>query len=362
MWPEGLVWAVPAMLLLAVPVVLLPLLRRQLAHRRPGRRFSSSALAMSAAPSLRRRLLWLPTALLIAALLVLVLALARPQQGLERVVDINRGVAIELVVDRSGSMGELMTRADGSEASRLQVVKEVAAQFVRGDGQSLAGRGNDLIGLVTFARYPDTVMPLTLSHDAIGGFLDQVRLVTQRQEDGTALGDALALAAARLRRAEEELSQRGGGPGDGGAANDYEIKSKVIVLLTDGRNNVGTRAPLAAAQLAADWGIKIYAIGIGEARSGRGDSLLRALTQRTAPVDMATLESVAEATGGVAHEVTDGEALRAVYQEIDRLEKSEVEAVRYLSRRERFVPLVLAAIALLAVAALLDATVLRRSP
>ena len=367
MLPDGLVWDAPGMLLLAIPVALLPLLRWQLAQRRPGRRFSSSTLALAAAPSLRRRLLWLPSALLSAALLLLVVALARPQQGLERVVDVNRGVAIELVVDRSGSMGELMTRADGSQASRLQVVKEMAGLFVSGDGQALAGRSNDLVGLVTFARYPDTVMPLTLSHDSVAGFLDSVRLVTQRQEDGTALGDALALAAARLRRAEEELSQRAAtdrpaGGADAVRGTAYEIKSKVIVVLTDGRNNVGSRAPLQAAQLAAEWGIKIYAIGIGNAAAGGGDSLFRALTQRAASLDMPTLEALAEATGGLAREVTDANALREVYREIDRLEKSEVQAVRYLSRRERFVPLVIAALALLVVAALIEGAVLRRSP
>jgi Ca-activated chloride channel family protein len=354
-------------------VVLLPAGAWWLARRRLGRGFSSAQVAAAAGGGLRSRLLALPAALIVGALLLLVVALGRPQQGLERVVDVSRGVAMELVVDRSGSMGELLPRANGSQATRLPVVQEVVAEFIGGsgrsggsgtsgggrgrDGDGLPGRTNDLVGLITFARYADTLMPLTLAHDALAGFLETVEVVAVQEEDGTALGDALALAAARLRRTEEELAA----PVAGGA-DVYEIKSKIIVVLTDGRNNLGERTPLEAAELAAGWGIKVYTIGIGQREEDGMASLFGLGRAPGQSLDAETLQAVAAATGGVFRAVYDEAALRDVHAEIDRLETSEVASIRYTSRRERFVPFVLVAIGMLAAAALLDATLLRRAP
>lgn len=328
--------------LLLLPVVgVLPLLRRRLGRRRVGLDFSAAALAAAPRPALRQRLVWLPAALQVAALLLLVAALARPRQGQERVVDVSRGVAIELVLDRSGSMGVPLTARPDS-GSRLAAAKEVLSRFIHGDGAGLGGRGDDLIGLITFARYAETVLPLTLSHGAADGFLRGVEVARERSEDGTAIGDALALAAARLHTAGEQLAADTGGRG-------YEIKSKVIVLLTDGLNNTGTRTPLEAAELARDWGITIHAIGLAAAPAA-------------GQIDERELRAIAGATGGLFRIAGDAAALRAVYREIDQLERSEIGSVRYLSYRERFVPLALAAALAIAGAALLDATLLRRTP
>ena len=322
----------------------LPLLRRWLGGRRVGLGFSAAALAAAVRPGLRQRLVWVPAALQVLALLLLVAALARPRQGQERVVDVSRGVAIELVLDRSGSMGVPMTARQDSR-NRLAAAKEVLSRFIHGDGAGLGGRGDDLIGLVTFARHAETVLPLTLAHGAADGFLRGIEVVTERSEDGTAIGDALALAAARLHTAEAQLPAAGDGSG-------YEIKSKVIVLLTDGIHNTGTRTPREAAALASDWGITIHAIGLaGAPAAGSGGQ-----------IDARELQAIADATGGVFRIAGDADALRAVYREIDQLERSEVGSVRYLSYRERFVPLALAAALAIAVAVLLDATLLRRSP
>ena len=160
--------------------------------------------------------------------------------------------------DRSSSMTAEMEYR-GMRRNRLEVVKKVFEEFIMGNGEELEGRPNDLVGMVAFARFADTMAPLTLGHGALLRFLDQVRIVTRRAEDGTAIGDALALAAARLRTAEEDLARYADESGD----KEYEIKSKIIILLTDGQNNFGQRTPEQAAELAADWDIKVYTIGVG---------------------------------------------------------------------------------------------------
>ena len=225
-------------------------------HKRalPGVRFSSTRSLRSSRPTLRQHLAVTPLVLRLIALCLVTVALARPQVGVEFVRDVTKGIAIEIVVDRSGSMAAEMSY-DGERLTRLDVVKSVIEEFVNGGKGELGGRPNDLIGLVAFARYADTVSPLSLSHGAIKGFLDTVEIVNRQEEDGTSIGDAIALAAARLHRAGQDTGE------------DYEMKSKVIILLTDGQNNAGKRKPLEAASLADDWGIKIYTIGIGGGES-----------------------------------------------------------------------------------------------
>ena len=147
---------------------------------------------------------------LVAARLVclglLIVARARPREETVLSEVSTEGVAIEAVVDHSGSM---QTEMDyyGDKQNRLDVVKKVLAAFISGDNKAFAGRASDLIGLVTFARYADTTCPLVLGHDVLLEFLDETEIVRLRSEDGTAIGDAIALAAARLRKAEEEMSR-----------------------------------------------------------------------------------------------------------------------------------------------------------
>jgi Ca-activated chloride channel family protein len=183
--------------LLAV-VALLPLARAVLGRARIGVGFPSVVVPAGITPSLRHRLVWLPAALQLLALALLIVAIARPREGLEQVVDVSRGIAIEIVVDRSGSM--VAPIAEGGP-TRLDAVKEVVASFAHGDGGKLGGRPNDLLGLITFARYPETVLPLTLSHETLDGFLSGVEVVTERSQDGTAIGDAPACAWPRRRSA-----------------------------------------------------------------------------------------------------------------------------------------------------------------
>ncbi|NQT86223.1 VWA domain-containing protein, partial [bacterium] len=241
-------WAL--LILLAIPLALW--LRRR--HLGGSVRFSTTANASRAGRSLRQRLLWAPTGLRAAALALFVVALARPQEGREKVREASQGIAIMMAVDRSSSMQAEML-VDGARRTRLDVVKDAFRDFVLGNGDDLAGRPNDLVGMVVFARYADTVCPLTLGHGALARFLDSVHIVRVQSEDGTSIGDGLALAAARLKTAEEALVQAG--------KSDYEIKSKIAILLTDGRHNRGKRRPAEAIALAKEWGVKVYTIGVG---------------------------------------------------------------------------------------------------
>ena len=232
-------------LLLLIPVFLW--LRRVMAGR-GALRFSTVKNAAKAGKSIRQTLAPLTTVLQIVAIVCLIVALARPQTGREKVRDVSKGIAIEMVVDRSGSMGAEM-EYKGRKMNRLEVVKKVFESFALGDGDDLAGRPNDLIGTISFARYADTICPLTLAHGALPQFLRSVKLVQSRDEDGTNIGDALALAAARLETADETLAKQ-----NPGVKKSYKIKSKVIILLSDGENNCGKRDPVEAARTGKEMG------------------------------------------------------------------------------------------------------------
>ena len=342
-------------------LILIPLILFYLSRRKgPGSiRFSSIGHARGAGRSLRQNFALMPLFLRAAAMILLVFALARPQMGREKVKDVTKGVAIQMVVDRSSSMTAEMDYR-GIRRNRLEVVKKVFEEFIMGNGEELEGRPNDLVGMVAFARYADTMAPLTLGHGALLRFLDQVKIVTRRSEDGTAIGDALALAAARLRTAEEDLSRFASGSGE----KEYEIKSKIIILLTDGQNNYGKRTPEQAAQLAADWGIKVYTIGVG---GNDGVSTVKTLfgnfkVPTGTRVDTRPLQRVAEMTGGIFRMAADDESLREVYAEIDELEKSNIESVRYIDYKEFFVPFVLIALCFVMAEVILSATIFRRIP
>lgn len=343
-------------LLLVIPVLIYFYLHR---YRRPGVRFSSTANVGVVGKSWRQRFAWVPFALRLITITLLIIAIARPQEGKEQIRDVSSGIAIEMVVDRSGSMGAEM-EFYGVNINRLEVVKKVFREFVNGKDKTLPGRPNDVIGMIVFARYPNTICPLTLAHGALDEFLKAVHLVRRQEEDGTAIGDAIALAAARLKTAEETILAQSPD------RKNYKIKSKVIILLTDGQNNFGKRSPLDSATLAREWGIKIYTIGIG---SSEGYTTISTpFGDYKMPVgsdfgmDEATLKRIAEMTGGVYRRAESGEALVSIYKEIDRLEKSEISTLRYLDYRELFVPLALAALICLMLEAAVQATIWRQIP
>jgi Ca-activated chloride channel family protein len=307
-------------------------------------RFSSLRLLPAHAATWRTRLAWLPHALVALAVVGLAIALAGPRAGDERGKVRRDGIALVMAVDVSGSMRALDLSAKGQEQTRLDAVRAVFEDFVAG-GDGLAGRPDDAIGLVSFAGYADTRSPLTLDHGNLITAARALDFPASRAEDGTALGDGLALAVERLRQ--------------------FPAPSKVAILLTDGVETAGTLPARSAAELAAEQGIKVYTIGAGTT----GTALVRVdmgfgseLRPTEVEIDEATLKDIAKRTGGAYFRATDRAALLRIYGEIDRLERTTLEQERFLAYREHYQVLVAAALIALALAALLRATLLRRIP
>jgi len=300
---------------------------------------------------------------------LLIVALARPRKGTVLSEISTEGVAIEVVADRSGSM---QTEMDyyGQKLNRLEVVKKVLSGFIEGNKKGLAGRSNDLVGLVTFARYADTICPLVLSHNVLLEFLKNTELVKLRSEDGTAIGDAIALAAARLKKAEGEIQQRRAElmqAGEGAAVEQeagFQIKSKVIILLTDGINNAGEHNPLQAAELAKKWDIKIYTVGIGSAQAYT--TIQTPLVTYKMPtgqnLDERLLKAIADTTGGFYGRADNAKTLEEIVERIDELEKTEVKSIQYTQYAELFGPWAFVALLILASEMLAGCTVFRKIP
>lgn len=309
-------------------------------------RYSSLRLVDTRRRSLRVRLAWLPAGLFAMATVLLAIALAGPRTG-NAVSEVKReGIAIGMVVDRSGSMqARDFVRGDTS-TSRLDVVKTIFQEFVTGTGNFSVGRTDDLIGLITFARYADGLCPLTLDHGSLLAILDQIETPTDQREDGTAIGEGLALAVERLRR--------------------QEAASKIVILLTDGVNNAGEIEPLQAADLAAQHGIKVYTIGAGYTGYApfpvtRADGRI-VLRRVPVEIDEVTLQRIAQRSGGRYFHATDETGLREIIEEIGRLERSEISEVRYLEYEVHFAPVVALALISITLAALLSSSWLRRLP
>ena len=306
-----------ALLLLLFVPVLLYLCQQQ--RYSVAVRYSSIADLVALSPSLATRLRWVLPCLRTLALLLCILALARPQHGIEAIKISSEGIAILMAVDISGSMAALDLQVDGRQSSRLDAVKQTFRSFV-GGGKNLSGRAGDLIGMVTFARYPDSLCPLTLDHDTLLALLDPVDIVSVPEEDGTAIGEAMAVGVERLK--------------------DSTAKSRIMIVLTDGVNNAGETEPLQAAQIAKALGIKIYTIGVGTrgvamipVRSPNGQ---RVLQRMPVDIDERLLTEVATLTGGQYFRATDGATLQAIYAEIDRLEKTTNVTEHYQQYAELF--------------------------
>jgi len=248
----------------------------------------------------------LPLALRLTALGLLILALARPQVGVSALPATTHGVDIAVALDISGSMA-----APDFPPNRLEAAKAVVADFVK-------GRPDDRVALVLFAGHAFTQVPLTLDHDLLTGLLAKVRLGVI--EDGTAIGEALATAVARLA--------------------DSKAKSRVVVLLTDGNNNRGEIDPLTAAGLARRLGIRVYTVGVG--RQGwfvqmEDDPIVGKRPVRVeARVDEGLLNAIAERTGGRFFRARDEDALKRIYRRIDALEKSPITSDVHLRYADRY--------------------------
>jgi len=339
-WGLGHRWF---LLLLAVVPVVYWLTRRATSQLT----YSSLTLFDRTPRSWRQRLAWLPAGLLALAVSSLVVALARPQtpEGARRIR--SEGIAIMMVVDLSSSMDARDMDETDRSINRLEAVKAVFREFVNGTDQT-AGRGrpDDLIGIVTFARYADSLCPLTLDHGNLLNILRDLSIVSEEGEDGTAVGDGLGMAVERLRQSK--------------------AKSRVAILLTDGVTNAGVIDPLKAAELARQQDIKVYSIGAGT----RGVAPVPAVdffgratfVARPVQIDEETLRKIAEMTGGKYFRAVDRQALAEIYQEIDRLERTEISEERLEQYDEHFAPFVGAGLSLLVSALLLGGSLFRRLP
>lgn len=264
----------------------------------------------------RARYLWLLTALELLFYTGLSFAMARPQAGSSESIEEAEGIAIELLVDVSSSMDRSIDLPDGGSKTRMEIAKELLEQFIVGDGDRLTGRSNDLIGLISFARYADTRSPLTFGHKALAQIVRNLEIQDRPNEDGTAYGDALTLACARLENLDELKSLNA-------SRQLSEIESRIVVLLTDGENNSGNHLPLEAAGLAKQWGIRVYTISLGDA--GEVQGVDKAIVNSEFSTAELTLQRISDETGGVFRRATGYESLKSIYEEIDDLERSNIE-------------------------------------
>lgn len=287
-----------------------------------------------------RALRHLPVGLRALAIACLVVALARPQTvgGQTRIAA--HGVSIVVALDHSSSMKAPDFQSDSRPISRLEAARRTFATFVE-------GRPDDLVGLVVFANYPDLACPPTLDHTFLLEASQRVR-PARAGDDGTNLGDAVAWSLEALRHTA--------------------TRKKVLVLLTDGRNQPAVPNPLdpeAAARLARDLGVKLHTIAVGRAggriRQIEPTTGLDRITQVESP-DFALLERMAEIGNGQAFVASDAQALEEVFRTIDALEKSPVQATIRTRYDERFAFWVVLAVVLLVLDRLLSAARLRRLP
>ncbi len=309
--------------------------------------YSSLTLLNLTPSSWRLRLSKLPAMLFSLATVAIVVALARPRTPERETRVSTEGIAIMMVVDLSSSMNARDLVEDDVSVNRLDVVKDVFVDFVLGsDKAPTNGRPDDLIGLVAFAGYADSICPLTLDHGNLANIVKDLQIVSVRSEDGTAIGDGLGLAVERLRRSK--------------------AKSRVAILLTDGVNTAGVIQPTKAAELAAEFGIKVYCIGAGTngiAPIPDTDLFGRpTLVGSPVRIDEETLKQVANTTGGEYFRAVDRDRLTEIYAEIDKLERTEVTELRYLRYTEHFGYFVTAGLGLLVLAAILSSSVFRKLP
>lgn len=268
-------------------------------------------------------------------LLLLALALARPQKITVQELEPVLGVDIALVIDTSSSMQAL----DFHPLDRLEAAKKIAGEFIK-------KRKSDRIGLVAFGGAGVLTCPPTLDHEALLSFLKHIQ-IGMTKSDGTAIGSGVMTALTHLRK--------------------IPSKSKIVILLTDGRSNAGAVDPMTAAKAAEAIGVKIYAVGAGKRGGGifavqdplLGTRYVRATEEE---IDEETLTKMAQLSGGRYYRATDLNELSAIFDEIDALEKTSIDPPKHIEYKELYPPLLVGALFLLGLETLLRATLLLTLP
>jgi Ca-activated chloride channel family protein len=322
------------LLILLVPVIVLILLNRR---SDPSFAFPSRDLLEGLKPTMRTRLSRLPVFLRAAAIILMIMAFARPQSVLEGTKTISEGVDMVLALDTSTSMLAEDFKLGASRINRFDLVRDVVKEFIQ-------KRKDDRIGMVAFAARAYTVCPLTTDYAWLNENLDRVSV--GMIEDGTAVGSALASSSNRLRTSK--------------------TKSKIIILLTDGVNNAGNISPIMAAEAAKALGIKIYTICVG--RKGLApypfrDAYGRKIYQNIPiEIDEEVLKKIASVTGGKYYLASDAETLRRIYDDINKLEKSTIEHFGYKEYSELFYVFLIPGLILLLLEIVLANTIFMRVP
>ena len=290
---------------------------------------SSTASLRQQPKSLRVWLIHIPFVLRVVVIILLSLALARPQLSNRWQSESTEGIDIMMALDISGTM-----LGEDLKPNRLEAAKTVATDFVM-------SRPNDQIGLVVFAGESFTQCPLTTDHSVLVNLFQSVKF--GMIEDGTAIGLGLANAVNRMK--------------------DSPTKSKVVILLTDGSNNRGDIDPQTAAEIAKTFNIRVYAIGVGsyskEVKVPIHTPYGVQYGTMSSEFDETTLRTIAQMTGGEYFRATDNNSLRAIYSQIDQLEKTKIRVREYSKRTEHFAPFLMVALACMLLELLIRYFVLR---
>ena len=317
-------------LLLLIPVLIVAYILYS-RRKKTDVRFSSFDNFVGYVPTFRQRLRLLPFILKLAAIAAIVVALARPQSSSSGQNVTTEGIDIVIALDISSSM-----LAEDLKPNRIEAAKKVADQFID-------GRPNDRIGLVVFSGESFTQCPMTSDHAVLKNLFQGIQ--SGMLADGTAIGEGLATSVNRIRNSK--------------------AKSKVIILLTDGVNNLGSIAPVTAGEIAKTFGIRVYTIGIGT--QGMAPYPVKTpfgiqYQNMEVQIDEAILKQIAEETGGKYFRATSTSKLKEIYSDIDQLEKTKIDVTEFRHKSEEFYPLIILAALLLGLEMILKYTLLKSLP
>ena len=321
------------LLLLLIPYILWYFLGRKKSE--PTMRMSDTRIYQYAPKSMRVRLIHLPMVLRCICFVLIVIAMARPQTHYSWDNKTVEGIDIMLAMDVSTSM-----LAEDLKPNRMEAAKDVANEFI-------SGRPTDNIGLTIFAGEAFTQCPMTTDHASLLRLLHDTRTDIAARgliDDGTAVGMGLANAVTRLK--------------------DSKAKSKVVILLTDGSNNMGDISPMTAAEIAKSYGIRVYTIGVGTNKVAPYPMPVAGVQYVNIPVeiDTPTLRDIAQTTDGNFYRATSTAELKKIYKDIDKLEKSKFNVKHFAKRYEAYQPFALGALLVLLLEILLRLTWFRRIP
>ena len=294
-------------------------------------KFSSFENLKGYRPSLRQRIRFLPFILRMLAVAAVIIAIARPQSSSSGQNITSDGIDIMMALDISTSM-----LAEDLRPNRIEAAKKVAQDFIE-------SRPNDRIGLVVFGGESFTQCPLTTDHSVLKNLFAGIQ--SGMLADGTAIGEGLATAVNRIRSSK--------------------AKSKVIILLTDGVNNIGAIAPVTAGEIAKTFGIRVYTIGVGTQGFARypipGPFGIQYQNMEV-KIDEDVMRQIAADTGGKYFRATNTKQLNEIYTDIDKLEKSKIDVTEFRHKSEEFYPLIMFALLLFGLDVLLRFTLLRSLP